>query len=178
MRISKGKKIRIVCLSAVCLALCMVLPFLTGMIPVIGKALCPMHIPVLICGALCGPWWGALVGVIAPLLRGVLFGAPELIPTGLSMAAELFGYGFFMGIFVKILPRKAPYLYVSLIFSMLAGRMVGGVSKIVLLTSGILEEYSFALFFSGYFVNSLPAFAIQLVLVPPIIYAVKKAKIV
>lgn len=42
-------------LAAVCLALCMVLPFLTGQIPEIGSMLCPMHIPVLLCGFVCGP---------------------------------------------------------------------------------------------------------------------------
>ena len=36
--------------SAMCLALCLVLPFLTGQIPQIGSALCPMHLPVLLCG--------------------------------------------------------------------------------------------------------------------------------
>lgn len=40
------------------LALCLVLPFLTGQIPQIGSALCPMHIPVLLAGFLCGPWVG------------------------------------------------------------------------------------------------------------------------
>lgn len=160
-----------------CLALCMVLPFLTGMVPVVGKTLCPMHIPVLLCGALCGPVWGAVVGVIAPILRGVLFGTPELIPTGLSMAAELFGYGLFMGLGVRLLPKKLPFFYASLIFAMLMGRIMGGVSKIILLTSGIIENYSFALFISGYFVNSLPGAAVQLLLIPPIIYALRKAKI-
>ena len=48
--------------SAICLALCLVLPFLTGQIPQIGSALCPMHLPVLLAGFLCGPWWAAAVG--------------------------------------------------------------------------------------------------------------------
>ena len=34
--------------AAVCLALCMLLPLLTGQIPQIGSALSPMHIPVLL----------------------------------------------------------------------------------------------------------------------------------
>ena len=41
---------RILVQAAVCLALCLVLPFLTGQIPQIGAALSPMHIPVLLCG--------------------------------------------------------------------------------------------------------------------------------
>lgn len=41
-------------LSGVFLALGLLLPFLTGQIPEIGSMLCPMHIPVLICGFVCG----------------------------------------------------------------------------------------------------------------------------
>ena len=35
-------------LSALFLALALVLPFLTGQIPEVGSMLCPMHIPVLL----------------------------------------------------------------------------------------------------------------------------------
>ena len=40
--------------AAMSLALALTLPFVTGQIPEIGKMLCPMHIPVLLCGFLCG----------------------------------------------------------------------------------------------------------------------------
>ena len=74
------------------LALALVLPLLTGQIPRIGNMLCPMHLPVMLCGYLCGPVWGTCVGLIAPLLRFVLFGAPEIMPRGLAMSAELAAY--------------------------------------------------------------------------------------
>ena len=41
-------------LSALFLALGLVLPLITGQIPQIGKMLLPMHIPVLLCGMVCG----------------------------------------------------------------------------------------------------------------------------
>ena len=85
----QSPRIRQLVFSAVCLALCMVLPFLTGQIPEIGGMLCPMHLPVLLCGLLCSPLWAAAVGFIAPLLRFVLFGMPPLMPTGLAMCFEL-----------------------------------------------------------------------------------------
>ncbi len=166
-----------ICTSAVCFALCMVLPMLTGAVPAIGKIIAPMHIPVLICGALCGPIWGGVVGILAPLLRGFMLGAPPLVPTGLSMMAELFGYGLFMGIFTSVLPKKIPYLYVSLVSAMLLGRVLGGVSKILLLAAGVLEKYSFAIFLSGYFTGSIPGIVVQLLLIPPILYALSRAKI-
>ena len=99
--------------SAVCLALCLVLPFLTGGIPQIGKALSPMHIPVLLCGFICGPLWGAAVGVIAPLLRSVLFQSPPMFPVAISMAFELAVYGVATGIIYKLLPKKFSYIYVT-----------------------------------------------------------------
>ena len=74
--------------AAVCLALCMVLPFLTGQIPQIGSALSPMHIPVLLAGFLCGPWWAMAVGFAAPMLRHVWMGMPPLI-TAIAMSFVL-----------------------------------------------------------------------------------------
>ena len=53
--------------SAICLALCLVLPFLTGQIPQIGKMLCPMHIPVLLCGFICGWPYGLVCGLHMPM---------------------------------------------------------------------------------------------------------------
>ena len=78
--------------AALFLALAMVLPFLTGQIPEVGSMLCPMHIPVLLCGFVCGWPYGLTVGAISPLLRFVLFGMPPLYPKGLAMAFELAAY--------------------------------------------------------------------------------------
>lgn len=76
--------------SALMLALALVLPYFTGGIPAIGNLLLPMHLPVLLCGFLCGGPWGALVGFIAPLMRSVLTGGfPPMFPTALAMAFEL-----------------------------------------------------------------------------------------
>ena len=47
-------------LAAVFLALAYVMPFMTGQIPEIGSKLCPLHIPVLLCGFICGWPWGLL----------------------------------------------------------------------------------------------------------------------
>ena len=74
--------------AAMCLALCLYLPFLTGQIPQIGRALSPMHIPVLLAGFLCGPWWAMVVGLVAPMLRHSLFLMPPLV-TAIAMSFEL-----------------------------------------------------------------------------------------
>ena len=111
--------------SAMCLALCLVLPFLTGQIPQVGSMLLPMHIPVLLCGFLCGGGWGAAVGITAPLLRHVLFSMPPA-PTCYSMAVELAVYGLVVGLLYKRLGKGVRSIYISLICAMVAGRVAWG----------------------------------------------------
>jgi riboflavin transporter FmnP len=163
-------------IAAVCLALCMVLPFLTGQIPQIGQALSPMHIPVLLCGFLCSWPLAALVGFVAPLLRYVLFGMPPLFPTGVAMAFELATYGLISALLYRALPKKTVNIYVSLIGAMLAGRVVWGLVRWVLagLTSA---EFTFQMFLAGAFTSAVPGLICHIVLIPIIVLALKKAKL-
>ena len=161
-------------LSAVCLALCMVLPFLTGQIPEIGSMLSPMHIPVLLCGFLCGPAWAAVVGAIAPLLRSALFGMPPIFPEGVAMCVELATYGAVCGLLYRALPRKAVSVYVSLLGAMLAGRIVWGVVRVAL--SGVTESaFTWAAFMAGAFTQAIPGIILHIVLIPLIVLALEKA---
>ena len=111
--------------AALCLALCMALPFLTGQIPQIGQALSPMHIPVFLCGFLCGWPHAVCVGFIAPLLRNALFAMPAM-PNAIAMAFELAAYGFLSGFLYPKFPKTAPFLYVTLLSAMVGGRLVWG----------------------------------------------------
>ncbi|MBQ3532703.1 MAG: ECF transporter S component, partial [Oscillospiraceae bacterium] len=101
----KNTTYKVVC-SALCLALAMVLPFLTGQIPQIGKMLCPMHLPVFLCGFVCGWPWGLAVGFIAPLLRSLWLGMPLIFPDAAAMAFELAVYGMISGLLYRRLPKK------------------------------------------------------------------------
>ena len=92
-------------LSAMFLALALVLPFLTGQIQPLSKKLCPMHIPILLCGFFCGPWYGLAIGFIAPLLRFLCFGMPVIIPAGIAMSFELAAYGLVSGLLYRCLPK-------------------------------------------------------------------------
>lgn len=172
----KNKNLLKLTYAAVCLALCLVLPFLTGQIPQIGSQLLPMHIPVLLCGFLCGPAWGLAVGLIAPILRSLLFGMPPLFPTATAMAFELAAYGLLSGLFYRLLPKKTPYLYLSLILAMIGGRLVWGLAQAVLMgLSG--KSFTLAAFWAGAFANAWPGIILQLVLIPPVVAALKKAKL-
>lgn len=73
------KSIKNLTISAVFLAVGLVLPFFTGQIPAIGNMLLPMHIPVFLCGLICGWQYGAAVGFILPLFRSLLFSAPPIL---------------------------------------------------------------------------------------------------
>ena len=105
---SNSLQVRRLTYAALCLALAIVLPFLTGQIPEIGSALCPMHIPVLLCGFLCGWPWGLAVGFVAPLLRSVLFGMPPMFPGAVAMAFELAVYGGVSGFLYRKFPKTIP----------------------------------------------------------------------
>lgn len=160
--------------SAVCMALALVLPTITGNIPEIGNALCPMHLPVLLCGFLCGWEYGLVVGFTAPILRFVIFGMPPLFPTGIAMAFELAAYGLLCGLLYKLLPKKIPYIYLTLISSMIGGRVVWGVARFVL--AGIKGTgFPMSAFLAGAITNAIPGIILQIVLVPVIVMAMKKA---
>lgn len=132
-----------------------------------------MHIPVLICGFFCGPWYGMAVGFIAPLLRFLLFGMPPIIPIGIAMSFELATYGFVSGFLYKLLPKKKPYVYVSLISAMLLGRIVWGVVRVILYGLG-KSEFGWKAFVSGAFLNAVPGIILQIVLIPILVMALKK----
>ncbi|MDD3400339.1 MAG: ECF transporter S component [Eubacteriales bacterium] len=163
--------------SAVCLAIAMLLPLLTGQIPQVGNALCPMHIPVFLCGFICGWPWGAVVGFISPLLRYLIFGMPPIFPQGISMAFELAAYGAIAGMMYKLLPKKIPYIYVSLISAMVVGRLVWGAVNFVIAGLGS-TAFPFSAFFAGAVGNAVPGIILHIVLIPPIIIALRKAKLI
>ena len=162
--------------SALCLALAIVLPFLTGQIPQIGSALSPMHIPVFLCGFLCGWPYGLVVGAVAPLLRSAMFGMPPFM-TALAMAFELAAYGIISGLLYKLLPKKNGFIYVSLIAAMIGGRIVWGVVQFAL--AGLQQTtFPFSAFVAGAVTNAIPGIILHIVLIPVIIIALKKAKLV
>ncbi len=161
-------------LSAMFLALAITLPFLTGQLHEIGNALCPMHIPVFLCGFFCGPFYGLAVGFIAPLLRFALFGMPPLIPMGVAMSFELAAYGVISGAMYKALRGKKFGIYISLISAMLCGRLVWGAARTVFYGLG-KAEFGFAAFIAGGFTNAVPGIILQLVLIPVAVMAVEKA---
>lgn len=151
----------------------MVLPFLTGQIPQIGSALCPMHIPVLLAGFVCGPWWAATVGAIAPLLRFSLFGMPPIFPTGLAMSFELSAYGLVSGLLYRKIPYRIGSIYGSLICAMLSGRIIWGLVMMLLLNA-TGSAFTWATFLAGAFTNAIPGIVAHLIIIPLLVLSLQK----
>jgi len=175
--------VRKMVLSALLLAIGMVLPFFTGQVPAVGAMLLPMHIPVLICGYVCGWKYGLLVGVITPLFRSALFGMPPMMPKAVGMAFELATYGLICGV---LYPRFRRFrngtrknggvfgsIYLTLILAMIGGRVVWGVVSIFLY--GIQgNSFSWQMFIGGALLNAVPGILLQLAIVPVTVMILEK----
>lgn len=162
-------------LSAVCIALCVVLPIAFHSIPDAGSVFLPMHIPVLICGMLCGWPFGFLTGLMGPLLSSILTGMPPAayLP---AMMVECATYGLVSGLMLKFVHtgKTYPDLYIALVTAMLAGRVVSGIAKALIFSPGM----AMSAWVAGSFVTALPGIVIQLVLLPSVVYSLMKAKVV
>ena len=164
--------------SAMFLALALLLPFLTAQIKTFGVMLCPMHIPVIICGFVCGPFWGMAVGACAPILRSLLFGMPGMFPDAFAMAFELAVYAFVAGMLYKKLNKNIFMTYVTLLTSMVSGRLVWGLVMFVLILAGKSDEtIGLALIWTGTVTSCIPGIVLQLVAIPPIISVLRQNRL-
>ncbi len=170
-------------ITAILLAVGLLLPFLTGQMQAFGKLLSPLHIPVFICGLTCGWVWGGVLGAILPLTRMALFGMPAL-PMALPMTFELCVYGLLTGLLYPMIVRRGkashfPAMFGTLVFSMVCGRIVGGAAKAMLLAAGAIHGASmtFEAFIAAYFADTLVGAAVHLVAVPAVVLALEKAKL-
>jgi len=158
------------------IALGFILPFFTGQIPSIGNKLLPMHIPILLCGFVCGWRYGLIAGFITPITRSLVYGMPPMIPIAASMAFELAAYGLIAGLLYKNLPKSKLNIFVSLIGAMIGGRIVWGIVSYFIYGMKSIP-YGMEIFMAGAFINAIPGIIIQLILIPIIIAALERTKV-
>ena len=163
-------------LSALFIALGIVLPFFTGQLPQIGNMLLPMHIPVMICGFVCGAPYGLAVGIIVPLLRSVMFGRPMMMPTAVGMAIELAVYGLVTGLMYSKFKHKKLGIYISLITAMITGRIVWGIASFFIYRA-LGNPFTWGYFAAEILINAVPGIIVQLILIPTLIFALNKARL-
>ncbi len=172
MRLSPVKKL---VFTAVCAALCVVLPMAFHAIPNGGSVFLPMHIPVLLCGLICGWPYGGVCGLLGPALSSLLTGMPPAayLP---SMMVECCTYGFVSGLIMKYVRTKhtTADLYISLVTAMVLGRVVAGLAKSLIFTPGTAPF----LWVSTSLVTGIPGIVVQLLLMPLVVYALTRARVI
>ena len=163
-------------IAAVCAALCCVLPQAFHAVG-LGSALSPMHIPVLLCGLVCGGFYGLLCGVLGPLLSSVLTGMPPAAAL-VGMLPELAVYGLASGFILNHIRtgKLTADLYIALAGAMLLGRIAGGISTALFFTGE--GGYSLALWASSYLIGAVPGIICHLILVPILVVILMKARLI
>jgi|LSQX01.3.fsa_nt_gb riboflavin transporter FmnP len=164
-------------LAGLFIALGIVLPQFIGHIGELGQRLLPMHIPVLLAGFVCGWPYGLVVGFITPILKSVITAMPLMFPGAIAMSFELAAYGLLTGLLYKLFPKKDVYVIPALLISMLVGRIVWGIASLILLgLSG--QPFTWQIFISNAFIKGIPGIVIQIIIIPIIVIALKRAGLV
>ena len=161
--------------TAVCAALCLVLPMAFHTVPNAGTIFLPMHIPVLLCGLICGWPYGGVCGLLGPLISSLITGMPPaaMLP---SMMVECCAYGFVTGMLMRHVHTKHTVadLYISLVSAMVVGRVVAGFAKAWIFTPGI-SPFAWV---TTSLIAGIPGIVIQLILMPMVVLALTKAKLI
>lgn len=162
-------------ITAICAALCVVLPMAFHAIPNGGSILLPMHIPVLLCGLVCGWPYGFVCGLLGPFLSCIATGMPPMAMLP-GMMVECGVYGLVCGLMMRyVRTGKATVdLYLSMITAMVLGRVVAGLAKSLIFAPGTAP---FA-WVTTSLLTGIPGIVIQLVLMPLLIFTLTRANLV
>ena len=167
--------VRRMVMAALCTALCVVLPIAFHAIPDAGSVFLPMHIPVLLCGLICGWPYGAVCGLVGPFLSSIVTGMPPaaMLP---SMMVECAVYGLIAGLLMKhVRTGKATVdLYISLVAAMAAGRIIAGFAKAWILTPGV-SPFAWV---TTSLITGIPGIVLQLVAMPLVVAALTRARLI
>lgn len=163
-------------ITAACIALCAVLPMAFHAFPNAGDIWLPMHIPVLLCGLICGPKFGILCGIMGPFLSSILTQMPPAANLP-SMILELSCYGFVSGFIITRIKtgKQITDILISLVCAMIAGRIVYGVANAAIFNIG---RFTLNGWLVSSFVTSLPGIVFQMIIIPLIITALQRALII
>ena len=172
----KMSYVKLSVITALCIALCVVLPMAFHAIPGAAFSIIPMHIPVLLCGLIAGWRFGLLAGIAGPLVSFLITGMPPtfVLP---GMMLELGVYGLAAGLLMFFINTKKIYpdLYISLVGAMLVGRVVAGIANALIFSRG---EFTIQAWMGAYFITSFPGMIIQLAFLPSLVIALESAGLI
>ena len=161
-------------LTAMFIAIGIVLPMAFHTIPNAGKIILPMHIPVILCGFICGPIYGMFAGMLTPILSSVMTNMPPLYPMAVIMLCELATYGFVSGILIRLIKTKWTIvnIYLSLVIALVVGRIVAAPM------SCAMFNMPFKVWVSGSLASAVPGIVIQLTVIPALLFALDRARLI
>ncbi|MGN0390905.1 MAG: ECF transporter S component [Wujia sp.] len=142
----------------------------TGTASALGEVFLPMHLPVLLVGILAGAYAGAATGLLAPIISYLLTGMPGavLLP---FMTIELAVYGLTIG----LLRNVRMFTVFKVLLAQIAGRAVRALAIVLAVyvfeTSSIAPAIIWTSIRTG-----IAGILIQLVLIPIVVYFVRKAE--
>jgi hypothetical protein len=163
-------------LTALFTALGILIPIVFHTNPMFGSVFLPMHITVIVCAMITGPYRGMICAALTAFISSIVTGMPPIYPVGVIMIFELITYASVAGILTKILIvriNKIAALYTALIAAMLAGRIIMGAASVIFI--GLIGNgYSMKAFITAAFITALPGIIIQLAIIPWIILVLRK----
>lgn len=162
-------------IAGLLIAIGVIVPSIFHIAGIAGNIFLPMHIPVLLGGFLLTPIYALLVGLVIPILNSLLTGMPVLFPIAIIMFFELGTYGLVASYFYR--KFKMPVI-LSLIISMIVGRVVAGMVVYVLAIAFTSVQMKPLIFIQGSVSLGLPGIIIQIILIPIIVHAINKYKII
>jgi hypothetical protein len=104
-----------------------------------------------------------------------MFGTPYLYPDAIRMVVELGVYGLSAGLFYRYLPKKPFGIYVSLLSAQFFGRLAWGLMAYTLSLFDKSNPFFIEMVMTATVSGSLIGIAIQLLLIPPVVYAMQRA---
>ena len=174
----KKLSVKSVCICAICIALCYVLPIAFHSLG-LGSVLSPMHIPVLLGGLTCGGFYGLLCGIMGPVLSSLLSGMPPAMAL-ITMLPELMVYGLAGGLMMKAVHtgKLLADVYISQTVAMVLGRIVGGIAKALFVTLIATDQtFGLGIWATSYFVTAFPGIVLHLLLVPALVTTLMTARV-
>lgn len=145
-------KVRNLVLSGMFIAIGIVLPIAFHMFGGLGPKLLPMQFPILLGAYFLCPQYAVAVGVLTPILSGIITGMPPIFPAMPCLAIEFGAYALFLSIL------KLENKYLRLLATLILG-------KIVLLAFALTNPVFWA-FAISQLTNGLLGMTWQIVLIP------------
>jgi len=141
---------------SLCAALCVALPQIVRIIPGADIVYRAMYLPVLLCGAVCGPWGGVFCAFTGTCVAAVISGSPTVVLFPVVLT-ELIVMGFASGVLMR---RKSGPVR-GILLAVFLGMIAGGFVAAALFSPG---RGSMVLWVWAYVMLGIPAIVVQLVL--------------